>query len=550
MKQFFLWFFASLVLVSCARVGSPVGGAKDSIAPKMIGSNIDSARVNVPRNTKELRIDFDEYIQLKDISKNLIISPPIKYTKIIPSSTGNRYLQIQWKDTLQANTTYNFNFGNSIVDLNESNVLPYFNFAFSTGEKLDDLYISGTISDALGNERNNEGKEKNLVIGLYQVKDTMNYRQKPYYISKADADGYFELNYLTKGKYKIVGFDDENNNSIYDTGKENVAFQKDVIDLQTSISGLKLKSFPSKKEVKYKEMSISTGGVLMTFDGNPEKVIVKTVGEKPADFKITHKSKSDSVKIWFDAAKENIGATVSENLKFSYDTGSKQDTVSIFYKKPAKEEMTIANPFSNKLAPETDFRFSSNYIINKIQPENWKLVSDSISQNFTASISELDSTQVIVKSNFVIGKKYQLTVPKSTLSSFYNRSSESVRFDFEVSKTEEFGSFTAHLKNLPTQKFWIQLLDDKNEAAYQQYINQADIKFVNLKPGNYKLRILVDNNENGIWDSSDFATEVAAEDVYLFKKIGEKEVMSKINIRPMWEINENWDLNLEEQPAN
>lgn len=550
MKQFLLWLFASLVLVSCARVGSPIGGEKDSIPPKMIGSNIDTTRINVQRDIKKLRIDFDEYITLKDVGRNLIISPPIQYSKIIPSATGNRYLEIQWKDTLQANTTYNFNFGNSIVDLNESNVLPYFNFAFSTGEKLDDLYISGTISDALGNEKNNEGKEKNLVIGLYQVKDTMNYRQKPYYISKADADGYFELNYLTPGKYRIVGFDDENSNSIYDTGKENVAFQKEVIDLQASISGLKLKAFPSKKEVKYKEMSVSTGGVLMTFDGNPDKVIVKTVGEKPADYKITHKSKSDSVKIWFDAAKENIGASVSENLRFSYDTGSKQDTVSIFYKKPTKEDMTISNPFSNKLAPETDFRFSSNYNITRIQPENWKLVSDSISQNFTASISELDSTQVIVKSNFVIGKKYQLTVPKNTLSSFYNRSSESVRFDFEVSKLEDFGSFSAHIKNVPVQKFWIQLLDDKNEPAYQQYTNQADVKFINLKPGSYKLRILVDNNENGIWDSSDFATEAIAEDVYLFKKAGEKEVMSKINIRPMWEINENWDLNLEEQPAN
>ncbi|MCD9856630.1 Ig-like domain-containing protein [Epilithonimonas sp. JDS] len=550
MKQFLLWLFASLVLVSCARVGSPVGGPKDSIPPKMIGSNIDTTRINVSRNLKELRIDFDEYIQLKDISKNLIISPPIKYTKIIPSATGNKYLEIQWKDTLQANTTYNFNFGNSIVDLNESNVLPYFNFAFSTGEKIDDLYISGTISDALGNEKNQEGKEKNLVIGLYQVKDTMNYRQKPYYISKADPDGYFELNYLTPGKYRIVGFDDENSNSIYDSGKENVAFQKQEIDLQTSISGLKLKSFPSKKAVKYKEMAISTGGVVMTFDGNPEKVIVKAVGEKPADYKVTHKSKSDSVRIWFDAAKENIGATVSENLKFSYDIGSKQDTVSVFYKKPAKEEMTIANPFSNKLAPETDFRFSSNYIINKIQPENWKLESDSISQNFTAAISELDSTQVIVKSNFITGKKYKLTVPKNTVNSFYNRSSESVRFDFEVAKPTDFGSFAAHLKNVPAQKFWIQLLDEKNEPAYQQYTNQADIKFVNLKPGNYKLRILVDNNENGIWDSSDFTTEVLAEDAYLFKKAGEKETMSKINIRPMWEINENWDLTLDEQPAN
>jgi len=550
MKQYFLWLFASFVLVSCARVGSPVGGAKDSIAPKMIGSNIDTTRINVPRNTKELRIDFDEYITLKDISKNLIISPPIKYTKIIPSTTGNKYLQIQWKDTLQANTTYNFNFGNSIVDLNESNVLPYFNFAFSTGNKLDDLYISGTLSDALGNEKNPDGKEKNLVVGLYQVKDTMNYRQKPYYISKADADGYFELNYLTPGKYKIVGFDDENSNSIYDIGKENVAFQKEEITLEKSISGLKLKSFPSKKALKYKEMTISTGGVTMLFEGNPEKVIVKTVGEKPADYKVTHKSKSDSIKIWFDATKENIGATVSENLKFSYDTNAKQDTVSIFYKKPAKDDMTIANPFSNKLAPETDFRFSSNYVINKIQPENWKLVSDSTSQNFTAKISELDSTQVIIKSNFITGKKYQLTVPKNTVGSFYNRSSESVRFDFEVAKPEDFGSFVAHLKNVPAQKFWIQLLDDKNEPAYQQYTNQADVKFINLKPGSYKLRILVDNNENGIWDSSDFANEVLAEDVYLFKKSGDKDVMSKINIRQMWEINENWDLTKEEQTAN
>lgn len=550
MKQFLLCLFTLLLLASCARVGSPVGGSKDSIPPKMIGSNIDTTRVGVPRDIKKLRIDFDEYIQLKDVSRNLIISPPINYTKIIPSSTGNRYLEIQWKDTLQANTTYNFNFGNSVVDLNESNPLPYFNFAFSTGEKLDDLYISGSIIDALGNEKNPEGKDKNLVVGLYQVKDTMNYRQKPYYISKADPDGYFELNYLTPGKYKIVGFDDENSNSIYDIGKENVAFQKEEIDLSTSISGLKLKSFPSKKAVRYKELTVSTGGVTMLFEGNPEKVVVKAVGDKPSDYKVTHKSKSDSVKIWFDAAKENIGATVSENIRFSYDTGAKQDTMSVFYKKPAKDEMTISNPFTNKLAPETDFRFSSNYIINKIQPENWKLAADSIAQSFTASISELDSTQVIVKSNFITGKKYQLTVPKNTLSSFYNRSSESVRFDFEVAKPEDFGSFAAHIINPPTQKFWIQLLNEKNETAYQQYTNSTDVKFVNLKPGAYRLRILVDNNENGVWDSSDFENEVLGEEAYLFRKSGDKEIMSKINIRPMWEINENWDLTKEEQSAN
>lgn len=550
MKHFLLWLFALSVLVSCARVGSPVGGNKDTIPPKMIGSNIDTTRINVPRDIKELRIDFDEYITLKDVSKNLIISPPIKYSKIIPSSTGNKYLQIQWKDTLQANTTYNFNFGNSVVDLNEGNALPYFNFAFSTGSKIDDLYISGTVADALGNEKNSEGKEKNLVVGLYQVKDTMDYRQKPYYITKADPDGYFELNYLTPGKYRIIGFDDENSNSIYDTGKESVAFQKTPIALDSSISGVKLRIYPSKKLVKYKELAVAPGGVAMVFEGNPDKAVVKAVGEKPADYKVTHKPKSDSARIWFDATKENIGLTVSENLKFSYDIGAKQDTMSVFYKKPAKDDMTIANPFSNKLAPETDFRFSSNYMINKIQPENWKLESDSISQSFTARISELDSTQVIIKSTFVPGKKYQLTVPKNTVLSFYSKLSESVRFDFQAMKADEFGSFTAHLVNAPSQKFWIQLLNDKNETEYQQYGNQTLIKFTNIRPGSYKLRILVDNNENGYWDSADFATETLSEDAFLFRKAGDKDIMSKINIRPMWEINENWDLTKEEQPVN
>jgi len=550
MKQFLLWLFASLVLVSCARVGSPIGGDKDTIPPKMVSSNIDTTRINVPRDIKELRIDFDEYITLKDINKSLIISPPIKYTKIIPSSMGNKYLQIQWKDTLQANTTYNFNFGNSVVDLNESNPLPYFNFAFSTGEKIDDLFISGTISDALGSDKNSEGKEKNLVVGLYQAKDSMDYRQKPYYITKADPDGYFELNYLTPGKYRIVGFDDENGNSIFDSGKESISFQKETIDLTKSISGLRLKTFASKKLIKYKEMAISTGGVLMTFEGNPDKVIVKAVGDKLSDYKVTHKLRSDSVKVWFDAGKENIGVAVSENLKFSYDTGTKQDTVSVFYKKPAKEDMTVSNPFSNDLAPGSDFRFSSNYIINKIQPENWKLESDSISQNFTAKISESDSTQVIVRSDFVVGKKYKLTVPKNTVISFYNRLSESVRFDFEAAKPEEFGSFTVNLVNKPEHNFWIQLLNDKNEPVYQKFTKESLIKFINLKPASYKLRILVDNNDNGFWDSSDFATETLSEDVYLYRKAGDKDVMTKINIRPMWEINENWDLTKEEQSVN
>lgn len=534
MKKILFLFLFSLLLISCARVGSPVGGAKDTIPPKVIGSNIDTLRVNVPRDIKELRIDFDEYITLKEINKQLIISPPLKkMTKIIPSGMANKYLLIKWEDTLQANTTYNFNFGNAIVDNNENNALKYYNFAFSTDEKIDDFYISGEVKSLIANKEK-KSEESSLVVGLYQEKDSMNYRQKPYYITKADPDGYFELNYLSPGNYRILAFEDSNANSVYDAGKENVGFLKEGIVLDKSVSGLNINLFPSKKVLKYQEMKEVPGGILMTYEGNPADVKVLSINEKLKDYKVTHSPQSDSINIWFDAKKQNLGIDASENLKFSYDDGVKQDTVSVFYRYNAKNEMSVSNTKGSILAPKEDFVITSNYFIDKIQPEKWTLVSDSISQEFTATISPNNSYEILIKSNFKEGKKYSLTVPKETVSSFYESLLKSYRFDFESGKTETFGTLLFTLKNAPTTKFWLQLLSENGNIEYSKYGNEAVVNFNSIKPGTYQPRILVDNNENGIWDSSDFSTETFAEDVFLNPK--------KIEVRPLWEIRENWDL--------
>ena len=534
MKKIVFLFILNLILFSCARVGSPVGGDKDTIAPQVVGSNIDTSRVNVPRNIGELRIDFDEYITLKEINKNLIISPPIKkMKKILPSGMANKYLLIKWDDTLQANTTYSFNFGNAIVDNNEGNALKYYNFAFSTGDKIDDLYISGEVKSLIANKET-KTEEKNLVVGLYQVKDTMNYRQKPYYITKADPDGYFELNYLSPGKYRILAFEDTNANSVFDAGKENVGFFKDEIVLDQSISGLKINLYPSKKTLKYLEMKENPGGILMTFEGNPEMVKVLSLTEKLQDYKVTHTAKSDSVNIWFDAKKQNIGIAQSENLKFSYDNGAKKDTVSIFYRYNTKNEMTVSNSKGSLLPPNQGFAITSNYFIDKIQPEKWTLVSDSIKQDFTAKISENNPYEIQVKSAFKEGKKYSLTVPKETVSSFYESITKSYRFDFEGDKTENYGTLTITIENPPTPIFWLQMLNESGDVIYSKYGKESQITFNSLKPGKYQLRILVDNNENGIWDTADFANGEFAEDVYILDK--------KIDIRPLWEIRETWNL--------
>lgn len=536
MKNYIFLILIALFTASCARVGSPVGGKKDTIAPKFMGSNIDSAHVNVPRDIHQLRLDFDEYVILKDINKNLIISPPIKQiSKILPANLSTKFVLIQWKDTLQENTTYSFNFGNSIRDNNEGNPLPYYNFAFSTGEKIDDLYISGIVKDMFSTKNSSpDNKDKNLVVGLFQVKDTMNYRQKPYYISKVDPDGYYELNYLSPGKYKIVAFEDENSNSVFDNGKEKVAFQKEEIDFKKNISGLNLNLYPSKKPVKYVEAKPQAGGVLLLFEGHPDEVKVEPKKQILKNYKVVHQPKSDSVNIYFDAQRENIGLETSQNLKFAYQIGTKKDSLSLFYKYDPKALMELSNKDGNLLPPKKDFKIYSNLLVDKILPEKFSLVSDSIKQDFTAEISKTNPYEILIKSDFQEGKKYQLTILKESVASYFESIAKSYQFNFGVDKAENYGSFTLNLTNKPAHPFWIEIVDNSNKVAYSEKSTEDSNKFTELKPGTYTVRILVDNNENGVWDTADFTNQTYAEDVFIYNK--------KLVVKPFWTIEEKWDL--------
>lgn len=534
-----LFLLASFLLFSCARVGSPVGGSKDTLAPRFLGSNIDSAKVKVSTDLRELRLYFDEYVTLKEVSRNLIISPPIKKMKrILPGSLGNKYVMLQWEDALQPNTTYNFNFGNAISDLNEGNILPYFTYAFSTGNKLDELYISGVITDALqpiNKDTPTDTSGKNgYVIGLYKDSDSLNYQEKPYYITKADPDGYFELNYLSPGTYRLLAFKDENQNSSFEAGKESVAFLQDAINLTENISGMQLKVYPSRKRLRFVEGKEMPGGLMLVFEGKPQKVDITPQSEKLTDYKVMHSPKSDTVNIWFDARRLGVGQVQNENLKFTYKADTLQGTASVFYRMNAKDELELSGSGDNLLAPNRDFTIHSNYPVTEIISGKWTLKQDSVNINFSAEISKADSQKILVKAAYQPGKKYQLYVPSSTVQSYYATNAKAYQFNFEGDKAESYGSLTLNLADAPASKFWVELLDEQNKVRYSQYTDTKQVKFTEIKPGKYHVRMLVDNNNNSAWDESDFAAQSFAEEAFLFDK--------QIEIRPLWENVESWDL--------
>ncbi|MEY2921826.1 MAG: hypothetical protein RL108_439, partial [Bacteroidota bacterium] len=208
----FRYFSLLLVLLTygCAKRGSITGGDKDSIAPVLKSSLPKNFSTNF--NGKEIKLVFDEYVKLKNANKQLIISPPMKNQPEILPYTASKTLTIKIKDTLQPNTTYSFNFGQSIEDNNEGNPYSQFKYVFSTGSFIDSLALKVKVKDAL------EIKTDNFVsVMLYEINEQFNdstiYKETPRYITNTlDSLKLVSLENLKAGKYLLLAFKDNGNN--------------------------------------------------------------------------------------------------------------------------------------------------------------------------------------------------------------------------------------------------------------------------------------------------------------------------------------------------
>ena len=131
--------FLLVTMYSCANMASPNGGPYDETPPKFISSLPAPNQTNY--KGKKVEILFDELVQLDKPSENVIITPPQMQLPVIRAA--GKKVVVELKDTLKENTTYTIDFTNSISDNNEKNVFENFSFAFSTGDVIDTLEVSG-----------------------------------------------------------------------------------------------------------------------------------------------------------------------------------------------------------------------------------------------------------------------------------------------------------------------------------------------------------------------------------------------------------------------
>ena len=210
-----------LLIAGCANRGiGPQGGPKDEKPPQVVKESPENGTLNY--NGKRVDIVFNEYIQLDDVSKNVLISPPQQHPPEV-KAVGKKIMLV-FEEPLQDSTTYTIDFGNAIGDFHEKNVLKGYTLSFSTCDVIDSLEVNGYIVNA-----EDLNPVSGVIIGIHANLDDTAFSTVPFTrVGKTDQNGHFYVKNIREADYRIYGLGDVSRDFIYQPG-EGLAFTEDII---------------------------------------------------------------------------------------------------------------------------------------------------------------------------------------------------------------------------------------------------------------------------------------------------------------------------------
>ena len=255
-------YLLSVTGSGCAQIGMPTGGPRDTIPPVLLNANPPNGTLHFTGN--KIVFTFDEYVHLQDLQKYLLVAP---VPKIIPNINFKlKTVTIKLRDTLQANTTYSFQLGNAVQDINENNPIHDFTYVFSTGSYIDSLQFHGNVVLA------ETGKaDSTLLVFLYNnLDDSAVYKEKPRYIARLDSSGNYKFRNLAEGTYNIFALKDESGQRMYNNNSQIFAFSDSTVHISKNITPVELFAYAEEKNEK--PASTTPAAVKK----NPEKLLKYT----------------------------------------------------------------------------------------------------------------------------------------------------------------------------------------------------------------------------------------------------------------------------------
>lgn len=551
MKQFvYIIFFVILIDVSfqnCANPGRPTGGPKDTIPPTLTYSSPANGTLNFDATSLELH--FSEDINADKLKQQLIVTPTTNLN--FKSIVKRNKLIIKLLTELNDSTTYNFNFANGITDITEKNPAINLSLAFSTGPSIDSMSVEGYVEDLLSKE-----PAKEYVVGLYPVSDTLNYfTDKPIYFTTTNDSGNYQIKYIKTGNYKIMSFKDDNGNYLLDPDTESHGFLSDtmVLDSATTLRPLRcllqnvkpLSLINARPVGNYVEVKFNKQIDGYSISPQYHSHIVGENKDIIRLYKPNHVNFNDSLTSILTAS-DSLGNEVNDTIKYvfleSYRKPSSfsytHEPTTIEINKYSKLNLTFNKPIesfdSSKIVisadslltfiPKLAYNWNENATNSEIIIDLNKQLIDSL----ISSIAFEDSTAT--DSSLIAIDK-----PKTTLS-IKLKSGAFISVESDTSSEKSLAIREAQYKptgvlkvKLTTDKtsFRFQLLNNSNEVVYQK-LNSKDLSFPAVKPGEYRIRILIDSNDDGSWSYGNLLKNHEPEEVFIYS--------DKTSIRENWVV--------------
>jgi len=525
-------------MLSCAKRGSITGGLKDTLAPVLKYSSPKNMSTNFEGD--EIILGFDEYVKLKNLNKQLIISPPMKHEPLILPTTASKLITIKIKDTLQPNTTYSFNFGQSIADNNEGNAINQFKYIFSTGPYIDSLSISGQIKDAY------EKNVDNFVsVMLYEVNDTFKdsiiYKQSPRYITNTlDSLRTFKLENLKAGKYLLVALKDKGGNNRYNPKDDKIGFLKHYITVPND-TVFELELFKEVLPLKaFKPIQASGNRLYLPYEGKQDfktskpKIVLKH-GDEVLETIVTAFPKKDSLQVWYKPLKaDSLSMEVSRdtyNKRFSFKVKDiKKDTLNI--KAVQNGVINFRDRFTLESAtPLVKFDKSKIRLVNK----------DSVAVDFTTEYDEFEQKLYVDFKKEPVDK-YNVTFFPGALTDFYEKTNDTLAYKLTTKEHADYGNLVLNLRNVKRFPIIVEITNKKGDVVLASAYSEGNTKitFDLLQPEAFTLRITYDDNKNKRYDAGSFLNKTYSEEVFYYQK--------EVDVRTNWDVDETIDLSIPYNP--
>ena len=567
---FILGFIILMTLwPSCANTTTgPSGGPKDTIPPVLKLSRPEYNQTGHPCDPRHSQVilDFNEYVQLKDASTNIFLSPPQK--KAPKAKIKGKSVIITFDEPLDSNTTYSLSLGEAIKDNNEGNPFPPYVLSFSTGDRVDDYFVAGSITDAQTMK-----PQKGITVLFHtDPSDSSLFKHRPAAAAKTDAWGYFTVRNLSPDStYRVYAINDLNNNNIYDPESETVGFvdslfrptrqmhpesdpELAVVDMKDTLTCLQrpftlsmrmFKELNTKQFIRNKEHPLKRLFYItfmapwpridsLAVEGVPDSCLIvePSIFRDSLNFWINNQGVvPDTIKvaIKYHKTDDSLGILVPvvEHLKLSPPkpklttnkrTGQVEevvDTLAKFKLTATPENIDQDGIIFDFDLPMIETPFDSVTVtgINpKQQIEKIKFSVKRDTSNIKRYVLRLEKT-------LEVGYQYTLKVPHKKFRNIDGNYADSLVQKFSLPTNEDLSSITLEISGTEGEPYIFELVDEKRTKIFRTYSVKEDceLTFPYLKAGNYCLRITRDKNGNGLIDTGSVLEKRQPEQVLLFK---------------------------------